>query len=386
MKGRAWFARVAVVSAATAIAIATCDAAYVIGIRGAWRSTRWEDQLRVNPAYNRSDPELGYVRKAKIGWSGQASKDTYFVNYRTDERGFRNQPGVRRADVVFIGDSYTEGAQVPEEDTFPRQFQRATGLSVINLGLGGYGPQQELAVLRRYGLPCQPKVVVWQMCEGNDLGDARHYVEWQRDPDRNPVPRLKRYLAASLALRPFTRMAQPPMPRQTLRYTDGGQATLTVRGRYLPEQPARYPGALAETERALESAYRLCQARDIRMVVIFVPIMARVMKPYLTFANERDAEHHLPGGLTDTDDDFDSQMARFFKRIDCPFINLAEPLRETAMRDNRGLFLLNDEHFDRGGHRVVAGRLVEWARQQGDLELPGQQVRKPPAGGFPQMD
>lgn len=373
---RAWLVRLAVAAATTGLAVAACDAAYVIGIRGAWRSTIWEDELRVNPRHNRADPELGYVRKPRLSWSGQASKDTYFVNYRTDERGFRNPPGVRRADVVFIGDSYTEGAQVPEAETFARQFERATGLGVINLGLGGYGPQQELAVLRRYGLPCRPRLVVWQMCEGNDLGDARRYVAWLRDPDRNPKSRAQRYVEASLLLRPFARIAQPKSTRQTIRYTDGEAASLTVRGRYQPGQPAQLPAAYADTVRCLEAADRLCREHDARLVVLFVPIMARVMKPYLTFAGEQDAERTLPGGRTDTDDDFDSRMARLCKRIGCSFINLADPLRAAAERDNRGLFLRNDEHFDRAGHRVVAETLAEWLRAQRDFEMPGQQVRR----------
>jgi hypothetical protein len=50
---------------------------------------------------------------------------------------------------------------------------------VVNLGRGAYGPQQELIVLKRYGLAYRPRVVIWQLFEGNDLADARQFSEWK---------------------------------------------------------------------------------------------------------------------------------------------------------------------------------------------------------------
>ena len=61
-------------------------------------------------------------------------------------------PGSEQADIVFIGDSFTEAASVAEEDTFVRRVAKASGLKAVNLGRGAYGPQQELIVLKRYGL------------------------------------------------------------------------------------------------------------------------------------------------------------------------------------------------------------------------------------------
>lgn len=360
MKGRGLLLRLGVLAGAAALSLAGADALVTLALRGAWRSTRWEDELRVNPRHNRSDPELGYVRLPGISWDGRSSPDTYFVHYRTDERGFRNPPGVRRADIVFIGDSYTEGAQVAEEDTFARRVAQASGMTMLNLGLGGYGPQQELVVLRRYGLAARPKVVVWQMCEGNDLLDARRYAEWRRHPQLNPVPRWQRYVGKSLLLAPLKRLGQPTVPRQVLHYRDGGERVLTVRGRYFPRQPARQPQALVDTQAAVTTAARLCRERGIRFVVLFVPIMARVMKSDITFSPQRPVEFFLPGGVTDTPHDFDSEMERACRAAGTPFINLMGPLREAAARDNRGLFIPNDEHLDRQGHLIVAGLILHW--------------------------
>jgi lysophospholipase L1-like esterase len=51
------------------------------------------------------------------------------------------------AAVVVTGDSYTEGAEVAADETFPAVLQRMLGVPVANLGVGGYGPDQALLKL-----------------------------------------------------------------------------------------------------------------------------------------------------------------------------------------------------------------------------------------------
>ena len=47
----------------------------------------------------------------------------------------------------------------------------------VYLGHSGYGPQQELVVLKRYGLRLHPRTVIWTLFEGNDFSDAERYEE-----------------------------------------------------------------------------------------------------------------------------------------------------------------------------------------------------------------
>jgi len=139
---------------------------------------------------NLPDDELGFVRKPNVVWEGRLSLEGKDLSYHTDENGFRNVPQIHQADLVFIGDSFTEGASVPEEDTFVQQLGKKVTHSVVNLGRGQYGPQQELIILRRYGLGYNPRVVVWQLFEGNDLSDATRFAEWRQTPVRTESARL----------------------------------------------------------------------------------------------------------------------------------------------------------------------------------------------------
>jgi hypothetical protein len=66
-----------------------------------------------------------------------------------------------RADIVVIGESYIEAPMIRDNALSTTVLAGLQGRKVANLGNSGYGPQQELAVLKRFGLPLRPKVVVW---------------------------------------------------------------------------------------------------------------------------------------------------------------------------------------------------------------------------------
>ncbi|HSK81689.1 MAG TPA: hypothetical protein VLQ45_34875, partial [Thermoanaerobaculia bacterium] len=127
-----------------------------------------------NPG-NVTDPVLLHIRKpdSDFVWNG--------VRYQYDDNGFRNRESSRTADVVVVvGDSFVEGWEVPQDEIVTSRLGRALGRRVVNLAQSGYGPQQELEVLRRFGLPLAPKVCIWGFFEGNDLRDVHRYEKVRR--------------------------------------------------------------------------------------------------------------------------------------------------------------------------------------------------------------
>ena len=97
----------------------------------------------------------------------------YDIKY--DHNGFRNDRNLTAAAIAIIGDSFVEGALVPSDQLISTVLARIRKSTVVNLGQTGYGPQQELGVLKRYALPLRPKVVVWMFSEGNDLKNVEQY-------------------------------------------------------------------------------------------------------------------------------------------------------------------------------------------------------------------
>ncbi len=90
------------------------------------------------------------------------------VTYTINELGLRDREdmaaekpaGTRR--VVFLGDSVTLGLEVDLEETLVKQVEQRLGPDVecLNLGVSGYSPLQEVALLETKGLRFAPDLVV----------------------------------------------------------------------------------------------------------------------------------------------------------------------------------------------------------------------------------
>ncbi len=51
--------------------------------------------------------------------------------------------------VIFLGDSYTMGWGVQQNETFPQVFERITGLRTLNGGISSYGTVREMRLLKK---------------------------------------------------------------------------------------------------------------------------------------------------------------------------------------------------------------------------------------------
>ena len=105
------------------------------------------------------------------------------VLHRTNSRGARGPeysdrpaPGTFR--IVVVGDSYTMGQGVEEQDTYPAVAesllnQRGDGrrYEVINVGVAGLAIRHSMRRLERLGLPYEPHLLVYGSTPNDILGD-----------------------------------------------------------------------------------------------------------------------------------------------------------------------------------------------------------------------
>ncbi|MGI9415485.1 MAG: hypothetical protein ACR2PM_17550, partial [Hyphomicrobiales bacterium] len=120
-----------------------------------------------------------------------------------DGKGFCNLPGHAaraKADIVMLGDSFTWCTAVGAEAAFTTLVEASLQAPAYNLGVAGIGPYEYLELLRRFGLPLGPKVVVMNIYEGNDLRDVLKYVKHRAKPGKSKIRGDSGPFAVSYAL------------------------------------------------------------------------------------------------------------------------------------------------------------------------------------------
>jgi hypothetical protein len=339
------------------------DLVYALAQPGFRKPHFFLDAAHIDRAYSEPDPELGFVRKPFVTWQRE-SIPCRPVSYRTDENGFRNPPGITSADIVFIGDSFTEAALVPEEQTFVMRVGAQMGLRVVNLGRGAYGPLQELIVLGRFAWGYQPKVVVWQIFEGNDLDDTRAFTTWRANPDPPPSPLALRYMENSLIGRVLKRTEIPRLPatgiKVAIREPDGTEQLRELRYRFVPDNPDRLSQAFQELQQAISLGARLCASRGIQLIVVFIPTMVQVLEPMITFERPEDRASALPGGLVRAEGDLGNRLRAVCREPECTYIDAFSALSTRTLASGSAVFDVRDpnEHLALDGHDVVARLIV----------------------------
>ena len=96
-----------------------------------------------------------------------------YLNYQSDRYGFNNNDNLwdtKRINSLLIGDSFVHGACVKNENNISIQLIKKN-ITNLNLGLGGNGPLEQLALLKEYLKLTNPKNVIYFYYEDNDLKD-----------------------------------------------------------------------------------------------------------------------------------------------------------------------------------------------------------------------
>jgi hypothetical protein len=168
------------------------------------------------------DPEIGARANpsshARRIYPAVANRKTFAFDIYTDDRGARvDGPGQRspeQVDVMVVGDSFSWGYALANQDTYARHLARELDTGVSNFAMAAYGTTQSLQTMRRNG-GLTPKLIVYGIIahhfERNLMAclpsyypfcfDASH-VTWNAagepyiaPPQSNGVRRFQRHLS-----------------------------------------------------------------------------------------------------------------------------------------------------------------------------------------------
>lgn len=307
--------------------------------------------------------------------------------FRDRERTMeRRGPGPR---VVALGDSFTWGAGVSYDQTFTTLVEQTLktewpGLEVINLGVGGWGPHEELHLLESYGVRLDPDLVLLDFYVGNDIQNKRgddgnltkillvagqsyyvhsngHLVHDTLGPDRWYLYHDLNYLWRVGTARILARAEAGSMadrgpglvPRSA--YLRGIHERSDI---YLARDTDYFQGHWARTRATLSAIRSLLGQRHIPLVLVLIPDQVQF---------DPDLQNEYLGAFASSEERYDfgkpQRLLNAWAREEgVQVIDLLPVFR--AMGTPGDLHFRNDIHWNEAGHALAAEAIAPVLRRQ----------------------
>jgi hypothetical protein len=317
------------------------------------------------------DPEIGFLIPPN------QHKPIRTVDYtstlETDSKGFPNRdPWPQRATIVLLGDSLITGGGVSFAESFAQRIGRMLpDQALLNLGLGGAGPERENAVYRRFGVALQPRLVVACLYLAADFDNDLQYTTWLQEGHgtdfnafRVNVPGsqgkwytfpFERYLEQSwfygMAKEAAYRWIQGSNDRY--RFADGAETLLSRRTLEFAMSPAdRNDPRIEALLASVEKLRNLVARQGGQVLVMLIP--------------SKEALLGVPASAERL-----SITARTRQRLqeaNFPLLDLYPTLKRAAAV--QAPYFRDDIHLTTYGNYVVAQAFVDWFRHDDGMSRP----------------
>jgi len=320
------------------------------------------------------------------------------VRLSTDALGFRNPVAIGQADIVCLGDSFTEGSRVDDRETWPVLLAKHTGSSTYNLGMSGGGPRFYLVTLEKYGLALSPKTVLCMIYAGNDFKSEE--AEAGMDNETGLVARVKNSLirtrikqAMIQLLGPIGADASVPesealswMPLKVIPVDrpGAGPKLLThyafppkrLQRLYVTEESFRKSKDWSAAADVFGRIIETCKAKNVRIVLVFAPSAPQVVMPvakdripasalraFLGYRiKDLPAAEELKTQVFERLDVQEKMVAELCKEKGADFVSLTQPLREAASRGVQ-VYYTYDQHWTAKGQAIAAEAIAKHLKE-----------------------
>jgi hypothetical protein len=328
----------------------------------------------------------------------------------TDERGFRNKTNLEKYDIVALGDSFTEGSNVTDDDIWTSILVQKHNLTVYNLGMAGGHPGTYLETFKRFGIILSPEIVLCMVYEGNDFRESNYKREdtfvqnvsncFKNSPLRLALMELMINSFSSTKSKTLensvtssdnstgsdkadtnaaTISALSWLPVAVPNGTEAKYYTFTVKSllaHFEKRDIFEHSKGCRQTIVNLRRIKEICHANNIRLVIVYAPDKSHVLLPLI--------QHNVPpenlrafmalkeNNLPPSDQLMDTVMARldvkesavkeFCRQESIGFISLTEPLRE-GIAQGRQLYFTYDDHWTPIGHEVAANTIFHYIHE-----------------------
>ena len=133
-----------------------------------------------------------FAYDSNLGWQLIPNKTGYFVSkheFKTKitinsvgmrDREYQTVKPSGKKRIVILGDSFASSFGVPDAETFAKVMEAklTSNTEVLNFGVNGYGPTQELLLLQKRAMKYSPDLVIMVVYVGNDFDDIQGISGW----------------------------------------------------------------------------------------------------------------------------------------------------------------------------------------------------------------
>lgn len=275
--------------------------------------------------------------------------DEYSSLYRTNCQGFRideqtnAKDSIKKCDWLFIGDSFTQGAQVDYEFLFTSLiYKNFPDKTIINAGISGAGLYEELNFYKEIGQKLHPKKVFLQIGVFNDFKDIKEHRASLQDyiAEKSSLYRYLSYQLSPLDETPLGRWMEP--------FFLNRQDNIDSNILYKPtsdkkeKDKERFATCISEFKRIVES-------NGAELILVLIPskeqVSKRMFKETLKICKLKESDVDLQAA--------NRLCAEVAQKEGLTLIDMYDDFRASSMP-----FFLIDEHLNVLGHELIASRIV----------------------------
>lgn len=333
-----------------------------------------------------------FCKNDRLGWqfipnkTGRAVWPPRIVQkIRINPQGFRDDPfewsGAQKK-IMVLGDSFVSNMAVPHDKIFTEIMEtRLRDVSVMNLGVNGYGQVQEFLLLEQFADVYKPRAVIVMIYTLNDFIDNSNQADWtgfrapyaRRESSRQGIEIIlpKPPGAIKVSLFEKSHLAQFVIARRNLLQVK--MARFFEKNDYF--SPESIDTDLLEMlffrkdlKPEIEESYRIseqllsmiseeCKKRNIPHLFVIAPsrgqVDPRIFEQYVS-SNHKDRSRYdwlKPNKV----------LAEYAQKNNLPLLDLY-PRLAAEHRQGKRLYDEDEEHWTAAGNQVVADEILKYIR------------------------
>lgn len=293
---------------------------------------------------------VGVQKGGDISYYFEApSQKEYTYDLSIDQEGFRNNRFPEQSDVVILGDSFVEGIVIPQRSLVTSVLERKLDLQVSNLSQIWYGPQQELAVLKRYAPALKPQLIVWVYFAGNDISDYRRYQviksNWAEIKAKHRS-KLRRSFSWNAVKKLYSSLSTRTKPEALEIKCPRGSLTENYYVNYQPfEDNQENQETLSNVLNIIQTAINASNQLNAHFMFVYAPTKLEVIETICSQQKrERPIQRKLLTAVNNLQGDF-------------VIVNLTNSLIEASTL--KPVYFSDDTHWNEFGHHIVADTIYK---------------------------